>query len=127
MLEAMIPMRARAQTMTAPRRAVWFYNPIGADMSRYTPSGTGADWQPSFSLQPLVDAGLKGDVSILTGLSNPAGNNPNGHQRAAASFLTATSVPATTEIMNDISADQVAANAVGHLTPIRSLQLGLYG
>lgn len=131
-LEAMYPAMAHAQGMGAsPRRILAWYIPCGIHMAHWTPSTTGAGYAPTRILQPLFDAGVSGDVNILTGLANrPARpDGPGDHASGTGAFLTAAH-PFKTEgenIMNGISMDQVAANAIGSATPFASLQLGSDG
>jgi hypothetical protein len=69
------------------------------------------------------------EFSILTGLTchtaRANGDGPGDHARAAAAFLTGLQpLKAEGAVRLGPSADQVAAQAIGHETPLRSLQLG---
>jgi len=130
-LEAMLPSRAAAQMAPKPRRFVGFYIPCGIHMAAWTPAATGANWAPTQILQPLVDAGLKNDVLVLTGLANrPARpDGPGDHASGTGAFLTAAHPfkTAAANIRNGISTDQVIANAVRQYTRFGSLELGIDG
>jgi hypothetical protein len=67
---------------------------------------------------------------VLSGLmchnANALGSGPGDHARASASFLTGTHPRESgSDIYAGVSADQVAAEAVGRQTRLRSLELGL--
>jgi hypothetical protein len=133
-LEAMAPRfgrRAGAAPDDPPLRALFYYLPNGIHMQSWTPASEGPNWELTKILEPLVDANamidLRPDVLLLSGLANlPAKpEGPGDHAGGTSAFLTATHVlKSETEFVNDISIDQVIANAVGEATPHRSLQLG---
>ncbi len=131
MLEAMEPAVARAQSMGAgpPRRLLAYYIPDGIAMDSWTPGQVGANWTTTPILQPLE--ALKSDLLVLTGIGNrPAfPDGPGDHASGTGAFLTAAH-PFKTEganIMNGISMDQVAANALMGKTLFPSLELGSDG
>lgn len=133
-LEAMAPAgrRARAEDpKPPPLRALFYYLPNGIHMQSYTPATEGPGFEITPILSPLVDqqnmVDLKGDILVLTGLQNlPAKpEGPGDHAGGTSAFLTCTHVTKSeTDINNDISIDQVLANAIGDATPHRSLQFG---
>lgn len=132
LLEAMLPGRARAQAMAPkPRRFVGFYVPCGIHMPGWTPTATGGAWAPTPILQPLVDAGLKNDVLVVSGLANrPARPDGTGdHASGTGAFLTAAHPfkTAAANIRNGISMDQVLANALRPHTRFGSIELGIDG
>jgi hypothetical protein len=125
-LDAMRPAFAKA----APRavRLAFAYIPNGVTLADWTPKGTGRDYEMSRilkSLQPYRD-----DVLVLSGLAqrngNALGDGPGDHARAGASFLTGVHPKKTAgaDISNGISADQIAAQALGAETRLPSLELG---
>src|SRR5439155_17129294 len=128
---AMFPTRALAQAAPKPRRLMAFYIPCGIVMNQWTPAATGAGWAPTQILQPLVDAGLKNDVLIVTGLANrPAQpDGPGDHASGTGAFLTAAHPykTAAADIQNGISLDQLVANALRPYTRFGSLELGIDG
>ena len=129
LLEVMQPSISWARG-DAPRRLVFVFFPNGANMSQWTPESFGSEFAFSPSLQSLEQ--LSEDVTILSGITNPAaepqGDGIGDHQRGTASFLTATHIhKSATDIFNGVSADQVAAQHLASQTPLPSLQLGLEG
>ncbi|HSI14034.1 MAG TPA: DUF1552 domain-containing protein [Chthoniobacter sp.] len=133
LLEAMLPTRAMAAAAGAatksPTRMAFLFVPNGANMTEWTPLTTGADFDLPYILQPL--APYKSEMLVLSGLAQDRGrsNNDGGgdHARSAGSWLTC-SQPLKSEgsqIRVGISADQMAAHAVGNQTRFGSLELGL--
>lgn len=133
MLEAMMPTRrARAHGggPTAPQRLMTFYVPCGINMQDWTPTDTGAGYGVTPILQPLADAGLIEDVTVLTGLDNDPGQSdgPGDHASGTGSFATAVHVnKSETQITNGTSLDQAYAEFIGAQTAVRSMQLGMDG
>lgn len=136
MLEAMIPSRllgaeakAAVGAATPPRRLAWIYVPNGVHMPDWTPARTGFDYELSPTLQPL--AALKAKMTVISGLvcqrANANGDGPGDHARAMAAYLTGRQAVKTegANIRAGKSADQAAADQIGHLTKFRSLELGI--
>ena len=123
-LNAMMPSVARAENQCggAPKRLLYCFNPNGTVMNQFTPQQTGYDWAPTLVTQPLHDAGLVGEVSILSNIINTPG--ADGHQQCAGAALTASQPQPGAAITVTDSVDQVFAQACPRL-PFRSLQLGL--
>ena len=125
LLEAMLPARAgAADAAVAPVRAAYLYFPNGAWMDAWVPKQTGADYELPFSLTPL--APVRDSVVVLSGLDKPFSRSGDGHYAKTANFLTGLHVHKTTgQDLNSggVSVDQVAAERVGHLTPLPSLEL----
>jgi hypothetical protein len=135
-LESMIPTRlfgdeakAAAKAAAAPKRVAWLYVPNGIHMPNWTPSEIGPNYQLTPTLQPL--AAYRDRLMVMSGLvcdkANPNGDGPGDHARAMSAYLTGAQ-PRKTEganLKNGISADQAAADKVGHLTKFRSLELGM--
>jgi hypothetical protein len=135
-LDSMIPTRllgseakAAAKAVAAPRRLAWLYVPNGIDMQNWTPAEFGSNYTLTPTLEPL--AGFRDQFSVISGLvcekANPNGDGPGDHARAMAAYLTG-SQPRKTEGANikaGRSADQAAADKIGHLTKFRSLEFGI--
>src|SRR5262245_7755898 len=127
LLEAMLPSRglaANPKSAAAPVRAAYLYFPNGAWMDAWVPKTTGADYELPFSLEPLKP--VKDSVVVLSGLDKPYSRSGDGHYAKTANFLTGLHVKKTTgQDLNagGASVDQVAANHMGHLTPLPSLEL----
>src|SRR4051794_2541558 len=130
MLDAMRPTRALAAAAhKAPVRMAFLYVPNGAHMPDWTPATEGADFDLPWTLDPLKP--YKNDLLILSGLTQDHGrSNGDGggdHARAAASWLTGAQ-PLKSEgsqIRVGVSADQLAAQALGKETRFASIELGL--
>ncbi len=131
--ESMVPTRLLAAGPAAPaagpRRLAWFYVPNGVIVPNWTPQGVGKDFELTPTFQPL--APFRDKLTVLTGLAcdkaNPNGDGPGDHARAMASYLTGQQARKTggANIKLGISADQVVAAKIGHLTKFPSLELGI--
>jgi hypothetical protein len=134
MLDSMIPA-AVGQTAKAvakkapPLRLSFFYVPNGIVMNHWTPTAEGSAFELPTILKPLE--AFRDQTTIFTGLNNDKGNahgdGGGDHARAGASFLTGAHPKKTggSDIRAGISADQLAAEQVGHETRLPSLELGL--
>jgi hypothetical protein len=129
LLESIIPRSARAAAATPMKRFVGFYIPCGIEMSGWTPSQVGPNWQMTEILTPLQP--YKKYVNVLTGLNNVPGRSENGGDHAAgtASFLTCAHAKKTAgaDIRNGISADQLLAPILSKDRRFPSLELGVDG
>jgi hypothetical protein len=131
LLDAMVPALARAQSVahTPPTRLCFVYVPNGVVMQNWTPTGQGAGFEFTPILRPLES--FREHTLVLSGLmdhnANALGDGGGDHARAGASFLTGAHPRKTggSNIHVGISADQVAADAIGTQTRLPSLQLGL--
>jgi hypothetical protein len=127
-LESALSRSARAAATAPPVRLVYIFVPNGLDMATFRPATTGEGYATPPMLAPLET--LKQDFSVVTGLENFNGrpDDQGDHASGTASFITcAHAFKSETELGLGISADQVAAQAVGHLTRLPSLQLGVDG
>ncbi len=131
LLEGMLPANALAQSAASaskPMRMAFIFVPNGISMKHWTPATEGGGYALPSLLEPLKD--LRNDFSILTGLSqdNAAalGDGPGDHARSTACWLTGVHPKKTSgsDIKNGVSADQLAAQKLGHRTPFASLELG---
>jgi hypothetical protein len=132
-LEALTPARSLAAAAKSglksqhPLRMAFIYSPNGKNMAHWTPSKTGADYELTRALKPL--AGVKDQFQVISGLKHDKafanGDGGGDHARANATFLTGVQARKTSgaDIRAGISVDQVAANAVGQLTKLPSLEL----
>jgi len=124
-LDAMTPARAAV----APLRMAFAYVPNGIIMEHWTPAAEGAAFELPRVLAPL--APVREKTLLLSGLAHvngrALGDGPGDHARAAATFLTGVHPRKTAgaDIKNGISADQVAAQALGTNTRFASLELGI--
>ncbi|MBI2685664.1 MAG: DUF1552 domain-containing protein [Acidobacteria bacterium] len=124
-LDAMTPARVSA----APPRLAFVYVPNGIIMDQWTPAAEGAAFELPRVLQPF--APLREKTLLLSGLAQvngrALGDGPGDHARAAATWLTGVHPRKTAgaDIKNGISADQLAAQAIGANTRFASLELGI--
>ncbi|MCA9686967.1 MAG: DUF1552 domain-containing protein, partial [Myxococcales bacterium] len=105
-----------------------WYVPNGIHMQSWTPQNVGPGYDIPLILEPLTD--LQSDVMVLSGLTNLPGKpeGPGDHAGGTSAFLTCTHVKKSEDdIVNNISMDQVLANAIGDQTKHASLQLGIEG
>ncbi len=130
-LEAMTPALGRARGTAArvpPLRLGFVYVPNGMVMADWTPAATGREFALTPILRPLEP--FREHTLVLSGLmcrnAYALGDGPGDHARASASFLTgAHPRESGSDIYAGVSADQIAAQAIGQRTRLRSLELGL--
>lgn len=120
MLDAMTP--AFAQVPNAIHRFQTVYIPNGMAMEYWLPETTGRDFELTPVLQPLASHRQK--MLLLSGLK---ANWNIAHAGAGGSFLTGVTRGGRneTEILADISMDQVLANRLGQETQLSSLELSM--
>ncbi len=123
LLEAMgAPLLAQSK----PVRMAFLYMANGVHPSAWTPKETGKDFQLTPVLEPL--AKVREDLLVLTELWNAASNSGDGHYVKTGGWLTGTTITKTTGSdlrSGGVSMDQLAAQKVGNLTPLPSLELGI--
>jgi hypothetical protein len=121
-----VPGIASAGDARPPVRMACLFWPNGCNPHTWTPKGHGTDFEFSPILQPL--ARHKGDVLVLTQLSNRGTFTGDGHYVKDAAWLTGTTIHRTTGSdlnAGGVSIDQLAAKHIGVLTRIPSLELGV--
>jgi hypothetical protein len=130
LLEAMTPSRAlAAASAKAPVRMAFISFPNGAIMDAWRPIGEGSAYEFGPTMQPLAE--IKSHVTVLTGLAQEngfaKGDGAGDHARSSASLLTGAHPVKTSgaNIRVGQSVDQAAAERVGHLTRLPSLELGI--
>ena len=133
-LESLAPRLGAAEVKKAaakPLRAAWLYIPNGVNVNEWFPTGEGDSYTMSNSLKELEKH--RADFSVVSGLmqdwAHSHGNGGGDHARAVATFLTGCQPKKTAgaDIQLGISADQIAANKIGHLTRLPSLELSTDG
>ena len=118
---------ASAGASKTPLRMAFVYAPNGVNLDKWRPSGLGKNYTLGESLKPLEN--LRDTFQVIGGLDlNTAKANGDGagdHARANASFLTGCQARKTSgaDIRLGISVDQIAAQQIGHLTRLPSLEL----
>lgn len=110
----------------APVRMAVLFMPNGVPPKKWTPEGEGAEFKLSPILEPL--AAHQKDILVLTQLWNKNSDSGDGHYVKTAGLLTSTTINKTVGVdlnCNGVSMDQVAAQKIGHLTPLPSIELGI--
>src|SRR4051812_38197461 len=132
LLEAMKPLAifgAPAVAQVAkkfPVRMAFLYMANGVNPNAWAPKGIGSDFELSEALQPL--GSLKKEILVLQQLWNAGTNTGDGHYVKTAAWLTGTTITKTTGSnlrSGGVSIDQVAAQRIGNLTRLPSLELGI--
>jgi hypothetical protein len=132
LLEAMKPLTALAGSATAqsaakpPVRMAVLYMANGINPHHWTPGGRGRDFELSPILSPL--AKVKDELLVFTELWNAASNTGDGHYVKTGGFLTGTTITRTTGsnlCSGGVSMDQIAAQRIGNMTALPSLELGI--
>jgi hypothetical protein len=131
MLDAMIPplgSSARAaEATTLPRRMGVIYAPNGVNVANWSTKDFGANYQLPVSLEPMAE--FRNDFTLISGLAQhntlALGDGGGDHARASATFLTGVHPKKTAgaDIRAGVSFDQIAAEKIGHLTRLPSLEL----
>jgi hypothetical protein len=115
----------------APLRAAWLYIPNGVNVDEWFPTGEGKNYQLSTSLKELERH--REDFMVVSGLAQDFarshGNGGGDHARATATYLTGCMPKKTAgaDIQLGVSVDQIAAQKIGHLTRLPSLELSADG
>jgi Protein of unknown function (DUF1552) len=125
LLEAMAPVNKTAFASSAtPARMMAYYTPNGMYMPNWTPTTLGKDYVLSNTLKPLEP--VKDHILVLKGLDGrgPMSSQGGGaHAAGTGAFLTGVQVQKEAGT-GAISADQIAANALGRNTRLDSLVTG---
>ena len=131
LLDAMVPaLSALAVTSANPARRLGFvYVPNGVIQDQWVPAATGAGFELSPTLAPL--AAVRDKLLVLSGLTQRQaesfGDGNGDHARGCASWLNGVH-PKRTEgagVQAGTTIDQIAANELGKLTRLPSLELAL--
>src|SRR5687767_9311897 len=131
-LEAMKPLSLLAGPATGsalkkpPVRMAFLYMANGVNPHTWAPKGVGSEFELSEAIQPL--ASLQKDILVLQQLWNAGTNTGDGHYVKTAAWLTGTTITKTTGSnlrSGGVSIDQIAAQRIGNLTPLPSLELGI--
>ncbi|HZT42586.1 MAG TPA: DUF1552 domain-containing protein [Chthonomonadaceae bacterium] len=127
LLEAMEPLVAYAGGKSRPpvRMAV-LYMPNGVHPHAWAPTGAGSAFELSPILSPLQN--VKSDILVLSELMNKQSIDGDGHYAKVAPFLAGTHITKTTGsdlCCGGVSMDQIAAQHVGNMTLLPSLELSI--
>lgn len=122
---------AAAKPVTPPTRAAWLYIPNGVNVKEWFPTGEGTGYQLSNTLKEIERH--RNDFMVVSGLAQDKarshGNGGGDHARATSTFLTGCMPKKTagSDIQLGVSVDQIAAQKIGHLTRLPSLELSTDG
>src|SRR5687767_14688853 len=135
LLEAMVPAGPLRAQPRPPQRLGFVYLPNGVarnftGINYWTPAGEGTAFELSPILAPL--APFRDRTVVVSGLAQHQADafddGANGdHTRGTSSWLTGVHCKRTegADVRNGVSADQIAAAAIGTTTPLPSLELAI--
>ncbi len=127
LLDAMVPAATAAtKTVARPvRRLGYVFMPMGCDITRWTPGGTDGTLR---ELSPILNS-LGSVKQHVTALTNMELRNayPGSHATSNAAFLSAAKAKHTesSDYYLGTTADQLAAQQIGHETQLPSLELSM--
>src|SRR4051812_32983827 len=125
LLDSMIPARTLlAQTAARPVTRLGFvYFPHGAIMKSWTPAAEGAGFEFTPILQPLEP--FRNQLNVVTGLAHAAADTTAVHSLSPTTWLSGVRPKATqgVDAYAGITADQIAARAIGQGTSLPSMEL----
>ena len=126
LLDAMVPAgTALAQTAAAPfTRLGYVYFPHGAVMKYWVPEQTGTSFEYSPILKPFER--IHDYTTVVTGLRNKGGESTNPHGIIEQTWLTCVNPQdrgAGLDPNWGVSADQIAVEQIGQVTPLTSIEL----
>ena len=129
-LDAMLPNTAwAAPEMLVKNRMGFIFFPNGAIMKDWTPQKLGKNYDLPRTLKPLQQH--QQEMLVVSGLAQTkARSNGDGggdHARNSAAFLTGAQPKKTdgADIRAGVSVDQIAAQKIGNLTKLPSLEVGI--
>ncbi len=111
-----------------PVRMAFLYVPNGMHMPHWKPQGPEHNFEMPKILEPVAE--FRDQMTVFSGLSlrgaEALGDGGGDHARSVAAFLTGAHPKKThgANIRNGKSVDQVAAEKIGHLTRLPSIELG---
>ncbi len=127
-LDAMVPAFGATGAAKSPMRLSFVYAPTGMIMDAWTPAEEGRGFTFPRILKPLEP--FRDQLNVFTGLvshnANALDDGAGDHARAGAAYLTGVHPKKTmgSDIQSGISADQIAALAIGSQTRFGSIELG---
>jgi len=125
LLDSMIPARTLlAQTAARPVTRLGFvYFPHGAVMNSWTPATEGAGFEFSPILKPLEP--FRNQLNVVTGLAHAAADSTAVHSLSPTTWLSGIRPKRTqgVDAYAGVTADQIAARAIGQGTMLPSLEL----
>src|ERR1700719_3857694 len=127
LLDSMLPAQtAIRKTAAAPSPRLGFvYVPHGAIMDKWTPATEGAGFDFSPILKPLEP--FRNRLTIVSGLGHRAADSTAVHSLSPTTWLSGVRPKPTqgTDAFAGVTADQVAAQAIGQDTILPSMELAI--
>jgi hypothetical protein len=120
LLGSFTPVFGREKAATTPQRMLLISNNLGVLPTQFFPTQTGRGYAASPYLATL--AAFRDDFTVFSGLSHP--DVVGGHSTENC-FLTAARGPTKSGFRNEISLDQFAAEKLGQVTRLPTLNLGV--
>ncbi len=125
LLDSMVPASTLlGQTAaTLSTRLGFVYVPHGAIMDKWTPATEGAGFEFTPILKPLEP--FRGRLNVVTGLGHKAADTTAVHSLSPTTWLSGVRPKATqgVDAYAGVTADQIAAQAIGQDTPLPSMEL----
>ena len=125
LLEAMHAPRALAAAVKPPCRMVFIYASTGVAVPYWTPKGEGSAYEMSQTLSTIQE--FKDDMLVISGLDHRREDRASNEHDMASSTLLSTAPIGQRDratYATGISVDQIAAQKLGDLTRLPSLELG---
>jgi hypothetical protein len=120
LLGSFTPVFGREKAAAPPQRMLLISNNLGVLPTQFFPSQTGRSYEASPYLATL--APFRNDFTVFSGLSHP---DVTGGHSTENCFLTAARGPTKSGFRNEISLDQFAAEKLGQVTRLPTLNLGV--
>ena len=119
-LGSFTPVFGREKTFAPPQRMLLISNNLGVLPTQFFPTKTGRGYEASPYLATL--GAFRDDFTVFSGLSHP---DVTGGHSTENCFLTAARGPTKSGFRNQISLDQFAAEKIGQVTRLPTLNLGV--
>ena len=119
-LGSFTPVFGREKTFAPPQRMLLISNNLGVLPTQFFPTKTGRGYEASPYLATL--GAFRDDLTVFSGLSHP---DVTGGHSTENCFLTAARGPTKSGFRNQISLDQFAAEKIGQVTRLPTLNLGV--
>ncbi len=120
LLESVRPVLAKDTELPQPRRMLLISNNLGVLPKQFFPETVGRDYELSTYLQDLAE--FRNDFTVISGLSHP---DVDGGHSTENCYLTGARGPTKSGFRNTISLDQFAAERLGPVTRLPTLNLGV--
>jgi hypothetical protein len=106
-----------------PQRFAFIYTPNGYNQAAFLPKTKGLDWELTPTLEPL--AGVKGDITLVTGLDRQFVGGTGVHAQCGSCWLTSSAPQETLDggFPTNTTLDQIIARQIGADSLLPSLEL----